>query len=61
MCKGNGEIAGCYSAHFCVRGQNFNAVYGKVLGYQKGRTTTFNAYYSKKHDIDLDDTHVDGV
>ena len=59
VCKGNGEIAGCYSAHFSVSGHNFNEVYGKVLGYQKGRTTAFNAYYSKKHDID--DTYVDGV
>ncbi|XP_065893581.1 uncharacterized protein [Dysidea avara] len=59
VCKGNGEIAGCYSAHFRIRGQNFNEVYGKVLGYQKGTTTAFNAYYSKKHDID--DTYVDGV
>ena len=56
VCKGNGENAGCYSAHFCVRGQNFNEVYGKVLGYQKGRTTAFNAFHS-----DIDEAYVDGV
>ena len=39
-------------AHFRVNGYNFNAVYDKVLGYQKGTTTAFNAYYSKKHGID---------
>jgi len=59
VCKGNGEIAGCYSAYFDTQGVKFNEIYGKVLGYQKGTTTAFNSYYSKKHDID--DTYVDGV
>jgi len=26
VCKGNGEIAGCYSAHFDVNGYSFNEV-----------------------------------
>jgi len=56
VCKGNGEIAGCYSAHFNVNGYNFNEVYGMVIGYQKGTTQAFYTYKS-----DIDDAYVDGV
>ena len=46
-CKGNGDHSDCYSIHIKTNGINFNEVYGKVLGYQKGQTTAFNAHLNK--------------
>ena len=56
VCKGNGNLAGCYSANFSVKGHRFNEVYGKVLGYQKGWTKAFNT-----KPFNIDEAYVDGV
>ena len=53
------DCSDCYSIHIKTNGINFNEVYGKVLGYQKGNTTAFNAHLNKYYDID--DQYVDGV
>jgi len=58
-CKGNANRTDCYQIHIKTNGVNFNEVYGKVLGYQKGNTTAFNTPVHRCHDIDAE--YVDGV
>ena len=54
LCLGN--VAGCASAHFYVKGVDYQHICGQVKAYQKGSP---DAFTSKKQSIDA--VYVDGI
>ena len=54
LCRGSGDAAGCYSAHFSNNKVEYNSICGKLRGYQKGSPDGF-------HTGNINAAYLDGI
>ena len=50
LCRGSGDAAGCYSAYIANHNAKYNAICGKLRGYQQGTPSAFLP--GRKYSID---------
>ena len=58
LCRGSGDGAGCYPAHFSSNNAKYTSICGKPVGYQKGTTDAYGAFHTTKS---INYPYLDGV
>ena len=59
ICTSTSHSSGCFSTFFTTKGMTYSKFFGRIKGYQYGRTNSFKPY--RRGNATIDEPYVDGI